>query len=177
MPCSAAPAPRAGQHHARSRRVPSSRTASRSSRSTGRRSGARPGPASRRRHRAADGVEARRPRARCSPGRPASRRIATCSRPLASAQVGPRRRAADAGRRPRRSAVRRGSTTISRPPRALLLVEILHDRRHRVGGVAADQQDAPRPRRCRRPGTAARGRCRTPGCAAAAADAMQKRPL
>ena len=43
-------------------------------------------------------------------------------------------------------AVARGSATISLPPRAPLLLEILHDRRHRLGGVGANQQDRFGPR-------------------------------
>ena len=44
-------------------------------------------------------------------------------------------------RRPRAVGVRRGSTTISLPPLSLLGLEVLHDRRHRLGQVAADEQD------------------------------------
>ena len=78
---------------------------------------------------------------RRTPRRRAPRRRAMCSRPLASARSVPgsgcRCRSAPA----RRSAVRRGSTTMSRAPRSRPRVEVLHRRRHRLGGVAADQQD------------------------------------
>ena len=63
------------------------------------------------------------------------------------------------------------------PAAALLLVEILHHRRHGFGRVAADEQDRLGLAGCPPAGTAGRGRCRTPCSPAAAAEAMQKRPL
>ena len=85
-----------------------------------------------------------------------------CSRPLASARSVP-----GSGCRwryaPAAVAVRRGSTTMCRAPFGPPGVQVLHGRRHGVGRVRADQQHGPAPRRCRRAGTAARGRCRARG--------------
>ncbi len=67
-------------------------------------------------------------------------RTSTCSRPLASAESEP-------GRSCRcfvahcAVGVRRGSTTISVPPFRCCCFEVPHDRRHRLGDVAADEQD------------------------------------
>ena len=102
-------------------------------------------------------------------------RISTCSRPLASA-------ASDPGRSGRCSWPR----TPWRPPRigddqrsrrCLLRLEVLHQRRHRLGGIAADQQDRPPLRAMSSSGNGRPRSMPKARVAAAAADDMQKRPL
>ena len=85
--------------------------------------------------------------------------MATCSNPLASAASVPgvSCRCSDAPR-----AVGGAPRIDDDQPAAAaaLLVEILHDRRHGLGRIAADQQDRVRAARCRRAETAGRDRGR-----------------
>ena len=61
--------------------------------------------------------------------------------------------------------VRRGSATISAPPLALLRLEVPHDGRHRLGQVAADEQDRFGVRNVGERKRQARDRSRTPSTA------------
>ena len=82
---------------------------------------------------------------RCTPRRRGRSAIAMCSRPLASARSVPGVTCRCSVAR-RAVGVRRGSMTISDAAACLLLGQPAGERRHRLGRVAADQQDHVRAR-------------------------------